>query len=143
MGKIKWLAAVVLPLVLVTFLQSQSVADLAKKEKERRAALKGKPSTVITTADIAKVKKRPAVEATSQEEAAAGGAEAAHVEGQAQGAQPRPARPETPRPSSLPSRPSQTAGPPLDSRPYRSKNTRPSWPSSSRPPRTSRRWSTS
>jgi len=85
MGKIKWLAAVVLPLVLVTFLQSQSVADLAKKEKERRAALKGKPSTVITTADIAKVKKRPAVETPSQDETAAVGAEAAHVEGQAQG----------------------------------------------------------
>ena len=70
-----------LPLVLASFLQSQSLADLAKKEKERRAALKGKAATVITTADLAKVKKRPAVESTGQEQAAEEGAEAA--EGQA------------------------------------------------------------
>lgn len=53
---------VFLPLLLASFLQSQSLAELAKKEKERRAALKGK-ATVVTSADIAKVKKRPAVEA--------------------------------------------------------------------------------
>jgi hypothetical protein len=70
-----------LPLVLASFLQSQSLADLAKKEKERRAAVKGKGATVITTADLAKVKKRPAVESTGQEQAAEEGAEAA--EGQA------------------------------------------------------------
>jgi hypothetical protein len=70
-----------LPLVLASFLQSQSLADLAKKEKERRAALKGKGAAVITTADLAKVKKRPAVESTGQEQAAEEGAEAA--EGQA------------------------------------------------------------
>ena len=50
MCKTRWLAAFVLPFLLVSFLQSQSLADLAKKEKERRAALKGKPATVITTA---------------------------------------------------------------------------------------------
>jgi hypothetical protein len=60
------------------------VADLAKKEKERRAALKGKTATVITTADLAKVKRRPAVESTTQEQAAEAGAETAQVEGQAQ-----------------------------------------------------------
>jgi hypothetical protein len=69
MRKTRWLAAFFLPLLLVSFLQSQSLADLAKKEKERRAALKGKTATVITTADVAKVKKRPAVESTSQEQA--------------------------------------------------------------------------
>lgn len=58
----KSLAALVLPLFLASFLQSQSLAELAKKEKERRAAMKGK-TTVITSADVAKVKKRPAVEA--------------------------------------------------------------------------------
>jgi hypothetical protein len=67
MSKTRWLAVFVLPLLLVSFLQSQSLAELAKKEKERRAALKGKPATVITTADLAKVKKRPAVETTTQE----------------------------------------------------------------------------
>jgi len=81
MSKTRWLTVFVLPLLLVSFLQSQSLAELAKKEKERRAALKGKPATVITTADLAKVKKRPAVENTTREQAAeevaaeAGGAE--------------------------------------------------------------------
>ena len=70
MSKTRWLAVFVLPLLLVSFLQSQSLAELAKKEKERRAALKGKPATVITTADLAKVKKRPAVETAAQEQTA-------------------------------------------------------------------------
>jgi hypothetical protein len=70
-----------LPLVLASFLQSQSLADLAKKEKVRRATLKGKHATVITTADLAKVTLRPAVESTGQEQAAEEGTEG--VEGQA------------------------------------------------------------
>jgi len=81
------LAALFLPLLLVSFLQAQSLADLAKKEKERRAAVKGKPAAVITSADVARVKKRPAVETTTQElvaeEAAAEGAEAKVQEGAA------------------------------------------------------------
>lgn len=68
MGTKKLLATLVLPLLLVSFLQAQSLAELAKKEKERRAALKGKRTT-ITTADIAKVKKRPAVETAEQTQA--------------------------------------------------------------------------
>lgn len=93
MRKARWLAAFVLPLFLVSFLQSQSLAELAKREKERRAALKGKTATVITTADIAKVKKRPAVETTTLEQTVAEGtdtaqaveaAQAGQVEGQAQ-----------------------------------------------------------
>jgi hypothetical protein len=87
MSKTKWLAAVVLPLLLVSFLQSQSLADLAKKEKERRAALKGKSATVVTTADLAKVKKRPAVESTNQEQAAEETAGAAQAGEAAQGAE--------------------------------------------------------
>lgn len=79
MRKTRWLAALVLPLFLASFLQSQSLADLAKKEKERRAALKGKAATVITTADLAKVKKRPAVEATGQDQPAAAGTEGAQA----------------------------------------------------------------
>ncbi len=105
MSKTRWLAAFVLPLLLVSFLQSQSLAELAKKEKERRAALKGKPATVITTADLAKVKKRPAVETTTQEQATeevaveevaappAAGQEAGAAEAAAGEAVPPPAKP--------------------------------------------------
>lgn len=63
MSKKRILASLVLPLLLASFLQSQSVAELAKKEKERRAALKGN-ATTVTAAEIAKVKKKPSVEAT-------------------------------------------------------------------------------
>jgi len=70
MGTKKLLAAIFLPLLLVSFLQSQSLADLAKKEKERRAALKGKHATVVTTKDLAKSTRRPAVESAAQEQAA-------------------------------------------------------------------------
>ncbi len=67
MGTKKLLAALFLPLLLVSFLQSQSLAELAKKEKERRAALKGKHAAVVTTKDLAKSTRRPAVEAAEQE----------------------------------------------------------------------------
>ena len=70
MCKKKVLASLFLPLLLASFLQSQSLAELAKKEKERRAALKGKGAPVTTTADLAKVKRRPAVESTGQEQVA-------------------------------------------------------------------------
>jgi DNA repair exonuclease SbcCD ATPase subunit len=43
-------------------LPGQSVVELAKKEKERREALKGKTGTVVTNADLAKTKKKPALE---------------------------------------------------------------------------------
>src|SRR5512137_3046052 len=85
MRKTRWLAVFFLPLLLVSFLQSQSLADLAKKEKERRAALKGKSATVITEADLAKVKKRPAVESTTQEQVTEeAAAETAAAEGNVQ-----------------------------------------------------------
>jgi len=70
MGTKKLLAALILPLFLVSFLQSQSLAELARKEKERRAALKGKHATVVTTKDLAKSTRRPAVESAEQEQAA-------------------------------------------------------------------------
>lgn len=44
---------------------SQSLVELAKKEKERRAKLKKKSSVVVTNADLARLKKKPAVEITS------------------------------------------------------------------------------
>ena len=87
MSKTKWLAAFFLPLLLVSFLQSQSLVELAKKEKARRAALKGRTATVITTADVAKVKKRPAVESTTQEKAVEETAEAVQTAEAAQGAE--------------------------------------------------------
>lgn len=87
MRKTRWLAVVFLPLILVSFLQAQSLADLAKKEKARRAAVKGKPAATITSADIAKVKKRPAVETAAEvqagDEAAAAAGEAKTEEGAA------------------------------------------------------------
>jgi hypothetical protein len=70
MGKKKFLVSLFLPLILVSFLQSQSLAELAKKEKERRAALKGKGAAVTTSADLVKVKRRPAVESAAQEQTA-------------------------------------------------------------------------
>lgn len=104
MCKKKVLAAFVLPLFLATFLQSQSLADLAKKEKERRAAMKGKGGTVVTTADLAKVKRQPAVEATAQEQTAeeiaaqAGQADPATAAGEAT-AGAAPAKPEAEKPA--------------------------------------------
>ena len=53
-------------LFLASLLFSQSVTDLAKKEKERRAAVKGKPASVITNADLAKLKKKPAVQVAEE-----------------------------------------------------------------------------
>jgi len=50
-----------LPLLLTSFLFSQSLAELAKKEKERREKLKGKKSAVITNAELKKTQKKPAV----------------------------------------------------------------------------------
>jgi hypothetical protein len=75
MSKKRILASLVLPLLLASFLHSQSLTELAKKEKERRAALKGKVTTV-TSADVAKVKKRPAVETTEAQTATEGEAQA-------------------------------------------------------------------
>lgn len=52
-------------LVMIGFAASagaQSLADLAKREKERREGLKGRHATVIGKADLLRVKKLPAVE---------------------------------------------------------------------------------
>ena len=43
------------------FSPSQSLVELARKEKERREKLKGKKSRVVTNADLRKLKIRPAV----------------------------------------------------------------------------------
>jgi hypothetical protein len=56
----KILAVLFLPLLMVSFLSAQSLAELSKKERERRAAAKGK-TTVVTNDDLGKIKKKPAV----------------------------------------------------------------------------------
>jgi hypothetical protein len=56
-------AAFCLSLFVVSFIGAQSLAELSRKEKERRAALKGK-ITVVTNEDLAKVKKTPAITMT-------------------------------------------------------------------------------
>jgi hypothetical protein len=48
--------------ILGSFLYSQSLVELAKKEKERRENLKNKKSQVITNAHLDKVKKGEAIE---------------------------------------------------------------------------------
>jgi len=50
-----------LPFLLAGYLQSQSVAELAQKEKERRESLKGKKGIVITNGVLASSKKKAAV----------------------------------------------------------------------------------
>ena len=45
----------------VNFLCSQSVVELAKREKERRAKLKGKRAVVVTNADLRNLKKQEAI----------------------------------------------------------------------------------
>ncbi|MDH4270468.1 MAG: hypothetical protein OEW18_00675 [Candidatus Aminicenantes bacterium] len=58
----KLLAFSFLMTLLVSFLYPQTLAEIAKKERERRAKLKGRTSVVVTNADLAKMKKKPAVE---------------------------------------------------------------------------------
>jgi len=48
-------------LLFVSFLFSQSLVELAKKEKERRAKLKGKKAIVVTNADLKKLRRGPAL----------------------------------------------------------------------------------
>jgi hypothetical protein len=57
----KNLVFVLLPLFLGSFLYSQTLAEIAQKERERRENLKGKKAKVVTNADLAKLKKKPAL----------------------------------------------------------------------------------
>jgi hypothetical protein len=60
MGR-KILGIVPILLVCSSLLLSQSLVEVAKKEKERRAKLKGKSGKIITNDDLKKVKKQPKV----------------------------------------------------------------------------------
>ncbi len=48
-------------MLFVNFLCSQSVVELANKEKDRRSKLKGKNAVVVTNVDLRNLKKREAV----------------------------------------------------------------------------------
>jgi len=61
MRHLKTLTFGLVPLFFVSLLWSQDLTEAAKKEKERREALKGKKVTVISNADLSDVKKKPAV----------------------------------------------------------------------------------
>jgi len=56
------LAHAFLKVILVSWLFPQTLAEVAQKERERRAQLKGKKAVVITNADLSKLKKKPALE---------------------------------------------------------------------------------
>jgi hypothetical protein len=62
-------------LACASLLSPQSLSELAKQEKERREALKGKRPPVVTNADLAKTRKRAAIETRTDAEAAAPNAE--------------------------------------------------------------------
>jgi hypothetical protein len=87
---------VFLPLFLASFGLGQSLAEAAKKEKERRENLKGRITSVMTNADLAKVKKKPAVPAPAETAPAEGqeAGQAAPKNSPAGTGQPRPAVPQ-------------------------------------------------
>ncbi|MCX6564245.1 MAG: hypothetical protein NTU60_11700 [Candidatus Aminicenantes bacterium] len=66
MSALKIIAAAVLAISLAQPAPGQSLTEAAKKEKERRESLKGKAGVVVTNADLAGIKKKPAVAANPQ-----------------------------------------------------------------------------
>jgi hypothetical protein len=77
--------------VAATFLPGQTVVEAARKEKERRDALKGAQGVVVTNADLAGTKKKPAIIQPSAAEAPPGETPSRPV--------PAPAAPQTPLPT--------------------------------------------
>lgn len=68
MRYIKILAVFLLPIFLISWLWSQDLNEAAKKEKERREAVKSKKIVVITNADLQTIKKKAAVGGDSSEQ---------------------------------------------------------------------------
>ncbi|MDH7512684.1 MAG: hypothetical protein QHH14_07045 [Clostridiales bacterium] len=62
MGLKKFVIFIPLFFLAGSLLFSQTLAEIAKKERERRESLKGKKAVVVTNADLAKLKKKPALE---------------------------------------------------------------------------------
>ncbi len=58
----KIIIAISLPLFLSSILLSQNIVEVARKERERRARLKGLKAVVVTNADLGKVRKRVALD---------------------------------------------------------------------------------
>ncbi len=58
----KIIIGISLPLFLSSILFSQNIVEVARKERERRARLKGLKAAVVTNADLRKVRKRPALD---------------------------------------------------------------------------------
>ncbi|MFW6123632.1 MAG: hypothetical protein ACOC5G_00250 [Acidobacteriota bacterium] len=61
----KFLAPILSVLLLTALAYPQSLVELAKKEKERRAKLSGNPSIILTNADLKKIKKSTALTTSS------------------------------------------------------------------------------
>ena len=61
MTALKSLSAGILVLTLIQLAPAQSLAEAAKKEKERRESLKGKSALIVTNADLRGTKKKPAI----------------------------------------------------------------------------------
>ena len=62
----KIIVGISLPLFLTSVLSSQSLVELAKKEKERREKLKGQKGTVVTNVDLTNIKRGPALTTSRQ-----------------------------------------------------------------------------
>jgi len=62
----KIIVGISLPLFLTAVLSSQSLVELAKKEKERREKLKDQKKTVVTNADLSNIKRGPALTTSRQ-----------------------------------------------------------------------------
>ncbi len=63
----KYFCLVALVSVCLSLGFGQTLAEIAKKERERRESLKGKKGIVVTNAELAKLKKKPALEIPSGE----------------------------------------------------------------------------
>jgi hypothetical protein len=92
----KIIVGISLPLFLASVLSSQSLVDLAKKEKERREKLKGQKKTVVTNADLSNIKRGPALTTSRQADDIEGSATMGTSELSAQDkAEPSGAKPRT------------------------------------------------
>ena len=83
---------------LAASLSGQSLTELAKREKARRASLKGRHAVVVRNADLLRVQKIPGVEVTPAYEAAA-----EDIAAETQGAEPAGLSGETESAASQPS----------------------------------------
>lgn len=70
----KIIVGISLPLFLTSVLSSQSLVELAKKEKERREKLKAQKKTVVTNADLINIKRGAALTTSRQAGATEGSA---------------------------------------------------------------------